>query len=94
MNETVLREHYQKRGFSGEQTAEAVAAVQSLERWLAENDSALETATQDLVRRYIRLLIDEKRNTMEALLAMARYFYLTGRNGIYIYFTCFSAAPA
>jgi hypothetical protein len=41
----------------------------------------------NLIRSYIRLLIDEGRNTMEALLAMARYFYLTGRNEIYIYFT-------
>jgi len=87
MNQTLLREHYQKRGFSEAEAAEAVLFVQSLESWLAEKSASLEAATQDHIRGYIRLLIDEQRNTMEALLAMARYFYLTGRNEIYIYFT-------
>ncbi len=87
MNETILKEHYQKRKFSTEQTDEAVAAVHALEDWLSVNNGTLETATPELIRSYIRLLIDQKRNTMEALLAMARYFYLTGRNETYIYFT-------
>lgn len=87
MNETVLREHYQKRGFSGDQAAEAVAEVQSLENWLICRNATLETVAPNLIRSYIRSLIDEHRNTPEALLAMARYFYLTGRNEIYIYFT-------
>ncbi len=87
MNETILKDYYQKREFSTEQAAEAVAAVHALENWLSTKNVTLETVMPKLIRSYIRLLIDEKRNTMEALLAMARYFYLTGCNETYIYFT-------
>ena len=87
MNETVLTEHYQKRGFSRELAAQAVDCVRSLSTFLVASGSTLETASSCEIRSFIRLLIREKRNTLENLLALARYFYLTGRNEIYIYFT-------
>lgn len=87
MNETILRDHYQKRGFPADLADDAVATVRALEDWLSGQNASLETATPSLIRIYIRLLIDQKRNTMESLLAMARYFYLTGCNETYIYFT-------
>ncbi len=87
MNEQVLRDYYKKRGFSAELASEAVVAVLELEGWLSERHKTLETAVTDDIRSYIRLLIDEKRNSAEALLALARYVYLTGRKDIYVYFT-------
>ena len=87
MQETVLTEHYKKRGFSPELAAEAVEDVRALESHLAADSLTLETAAVGDVRAYVRLLIERERNDLETLLALARYFYLTGRGELYIYFT-------
>ncbi|MEN6339605.1 MAG: hypothetical protein ABFD03_05720 [Clostridiaceae bacterium] len=70
MNETVLNEHYQKRGFSRELAAQAVDCVRSLSTFLVASGSTLETASSCEIRSFIRLLIREKRNTLENLLAL------------------------
>ncbi|HWQ96522.1 MAG TPA: hypothetical protein VN538_00315 [Clostridia bacterium] len=87
MNEQVLREHYKKRGFSAELTDEAVAAVRALEERLHEQEETLESAGIPPIRAHIRSMIESGGVTLEALLALGRYFYLTGRNDIYVYFT-------
>ena len=87
MNESILRAHYAKRGFSEDTTMQAVGSVQRLERWLTQHGSSLETALQEDIRNYISMLIENRQNTPDALLALARYFYLTNRNEIYVYFT-------
>ncbi len=87
MNEQILRAHYEKRGFSEQLAQEAVASVQALEHRLVSRGASLETAAVDDIRAYIQTLIESGTNTEEALLALARYFYLTGRNEIYVYFT-------
>lgn len=87
MNETILKEHYQKRNFTSEQANRAVESVRALEAHLAGRGVSLESAAVGDVRAYLDLLIREKRCSLEDLLAMARYFYLTGRNELYIYFT-------
>jgi len=87
MNETILKEHYEKRNFTAEQTGLAVESVRALEAYLSGRNTSLENADIGAVRAYLDLLIHEKRCSLEALLAMARYFFLTGRNEIYIYFT-------
>jgi hypothetical protein len=87
MNEQILRDHYEKRGFSAANADGAVDAVHALEAWLSVREKTLETAQTDDIRTFIRMLIDEKRNSADTLLALARYFYLTGRNAVYVYFT-------
>lgn len=87
MNEQVLRDHYKKRGFSAELTDEAVAAVRALEERLRAQAESLESAGVPPIRAHIRSLIESGGVTLEALLAQGRYFYLTGRNDIYVYFT-------
>lgn len=87
MNEQILRAHYNKRGFSEKLAQEAVESVQSLERWLKTRGASLESAVKGDIRAYISHLIGEGKNSPEALLALARYFYLTGRSEIYVYFT-------
>lgn len=87
MNETILKEHYQKRNFTSDQTMQAVETVRTLETYLSSRDTSLENTGINDIRAYLDLLIREKRCSLEDLLAMARYFFLTGRNEIYIYFT-------
>ena len=87
MQETVLTEHYKKRGFSVDLAAEAVESVRALESHLAASGLTFETADAGDIRAYVRLLIEQGKNELETLLALVRYFYLTGRGEIYIYFT-------
>ncbi|MEZ4509166.1 MAG: hypothetical protein R2912_08175 [Eubacteriales bacterium] len=86
MNEQ-LWDYYAKRGFSAEQADEAVCAVRVLESWLVPRTKSLDDVGVSQIRDYIRLLIEQNRNSPESLLAHARYFYLSGRNEIYVYFT-------
>ena len=87
MNEQILRDHYKKRGYSDVVTDEAVTAVCALQSFLEERSSSLEKTNREEIRGYLTLLILQEKNTLETLLALARYFYLTGRNKIYVYFT-------
>ncbi|MEA4914919.1 MAG: hypothetical protein VB061_10145 [Christensenella sp.] len=87
MNEQILRDHYAKRGFSIQEADEAVASVRELQAWLEARQQSLEHATRDQIRAYIKVLINDQRNTLGTLLALARYFYLTGQTDLYVYFT-------
>lgn len=87
MNEQILREHYEMRGFSEELSREAVASVQALEHWLLSRGVLLESASKYDIRAYIQSLIKAETNSHETLLALARYFYLTDRSDLYVYFT-------
>jgi hypothetical protein len=87
MNEQILRDYYKKRGFSLELTDEAVAAVRALEERLHAQAETLESADVPQIRAQIRSMMDSGGVTLEALLAQGRYFYLTGRNDIYVYYT-------
>lgn len=87
MNEQVLRDYYKKRGFSAGLTDEAVAAVCALEDWLHARAETLESAGVPQIRAQIRSMMDSGGVTLETLLAQGRYFYLTSRNDIYVYYT-------
>ncbi len=86
MNEQILRDHYKKRGFSDAAADEAVSAVKELQSYLEARLLSLETAGCKDIRAYISDLILQEKNTLDTLLALARCFYLTGRNEIYVYF--------
>ncbi|MDD4312359.1 MAG: hypothetical protein PHW41_07755 [Eubacteriales bacterium] len=55
--------------------------------WLEARQQTLNTATREQIRAYLDAFMDERRNTPEALLALARYFNLIGRSELYVYFT-------
>lgn len=103
MDRSKLMAYYQKRGFNQEVTQAACDYVQNFESWLSDdktkidqdvkqttettNISTLETTTIDTLRTYIQVLIDQDQNQLDRLLALARYFYITERNDLYLYFT-------
>lgn len=86
MNQTVLREHYQRRGFSPEITDHAIKAVERFERHL-ETGFTLETIPVKALKGNLQGLIDRHENDLESLLAIARYVHLVGRMDLYIYMT-------
>ncbi len=87
MKEELLRTYYAKRGFSDLATEGAVSAVKTLENALMEKQRTLEEVTVADIREHVKTLIATDRNTIDHLQALARYFYLTDRKDIYIYFT-------
>ncbi|MBN2851640.1 MAG: hypothetical protein JXQ23_02755 [Clostridia bacterium] len=87
MNREILIDLYRKRGFSEEKTSDAINQVFQLEVFLSHNALTLTTAEEKDIEEYVDLLIVEKKNNLETILALARYFYVINRQNIYIYFT-------
>ena len=84
MNESLLEAYYQKRGFSENELKEALNVIKTAESHFADKEMTFGSATVDDVRAYVH---EMRPLELNALLAMARYFYLIGQNEIYIYFT-------
>jgi hypothetical protein len=87
MRENKFVEFLEKRNQSEEAIEAAVNDVKDFEMYLAASGSALEMTEVDDIKGYMKKLIKEERNTMERLVALARYFYVTGHNEVFIYFT-------
>lgn len=86
MDNNLLKEYYQKRGFSDGEAIAAVDAVQRLEGFLSLSGTDLAQATVDQIAAYALGIPAGQPDGREALLAMARYFYLIHANDVYVYF--------
>ena len=87
LREKELREYYRGRGFGEDDAESAVAAVREFEGHLRARGASLESVDVDDVKGYVSLLISEGRNSMDRLLAIARYCYVAKKDDAYIYFT-------
>jgi hypothetical protein len=65
----------------------AVGYVKEFEAYLAEAGVGLDSFAVADLKDYASRLIDKKKNSMERLLALARYAYMAGLNEVFIYFT-------
>lgn len=87
MKEEEFVEFLRERKQPEEAIAPAVVYVKEFETYLAERGVNLESFTLADLKSYVSKLIDTDKNTMERLLALARYTYMAGLNEIFIYFT-------
>ena len=87
MKEKAFRSYLKGRKLSEIGIESAVAAVSEFERYLGKRKITLKSAGVDVLRDYIRLLIEENKNSEDRLVAIARYCYLAKKNDLYIYFT-------
>lgn len=87
MLEGDFRELCEERGLDAEGTDAAVGSVRAFEEFLAGRGRSLEEMTVDDVRDHLSDLIDRGLNTMERLVALARYTNMIRRNEAYVYFT-------
>jgi hypothetical protein len=85
MRETEFRRYLARRGFELAVLDESVMAISDLEKHLKHENKTLNSATQEDLRNYLDRLISEDRNTLDCLLAIARYFWLTKRDSLYTY---------
>jgi hypothetical protein len=87
MNEREFKEYLQNRGQDEAQIENAVEAVLDFEDALKEEGKALDSTTLQDIRNYLALLVSQKENSPERIVALARYFHANDRNDLYIYFT-------
>jgi hypothetical protein len=85
--EKEFRQYLQERKLSAESADFAVKAIRELEEYLAKKNTSFESAGLDALKDYISLLMDEDKNSMDRLLAIARYCNLAKKNDYYVYFT-------
>ncbi|MDD5529003.1 MAG: DUF6144 family protein [bacterium] len=86
MDEKKLRNLYTKMQYNSKITDAAVKSIRELEKYLHQEKKMFETVTVEDIKKYIIKLLENKQNSIERILAIARYFYLLNRKEIYVYF--------
>ena len=84
--ETEFRKHLKARGLSAENADFAVSAVNEFEEYLEKKKTSFDSAGLDTLKDYVSLLIKEGKNSMDRLVAIARYCNFAKNNDYYIYF--------
>ena len=84
--ENEFRKYLQERKLSAENADFAVSAVREFEEYLKEKGTTFESAGLGVLKEYVSLLIEEGKNSMDRLLAIARYCNLARKNEYYVYF--------
>ena len=87
MKEIAFRKFLEGRKLGAAKIESTVGAVREFEKYLKKRKATLKSANLDMLRDYISLLIQEKKNSRDGLIAIARYCYFAKRNDLYIYFT-------
>lgn len=86
MKYKLLKELYEKRNLENELES-AISSVNALKSYLLKKNSSLKDCTLGELESYLDILIQGKKNDINTLLAMARYFYTSKQDELYIYFT-------
>ena len=87
MKEKLLKDLYSKRGYTKEKTEEAFFYVSEFEEYLKKKQKDWKQVDTEDVENYLSYLIENKMNSLDRILALARYFHLINKKEIYIYFT-------
>jgi hypothetical protein len=80
-----FRKYLQLRRQASKDIAFSIESVSYFEEYLKREKSTLESATVDLLRRYISQLIKKRENSEDRFIAIARYFYYIKKNDLYVY---------
>ncbi len=85
MKESEFRERLKQRGLSEENADFAVGAVREFEDYLENRKMSFESAGLDELKGYVSLLINEGRNSLDRLIAIARYCGFIKKNDYFVY---------
>jgi len=86
MQEKGFRDFCSKRKLSKEATESAVTAVREFEEQLRMNGKTFESAAVEDLKEHVSLLMSQGKNSIDRLLALARYSNVVKKNEFYIYF--------
>ncbi len=84
--EKEFTEYLVERGSSPEQVKAAVNAVKEAIKYFKAEGKKLEKASVEDFKGYVQKLMDEGKNTEDALLGLGRYVYFLDRKEVWIYF--------
>ena len=84
-NEDEFVKHLQQRGLSRKQVDFCLGAVKEFEQHLEKEGTSLDSVTVPMLRHYVALLMAEGKNSMDRLIAVARYCGFAKKNGLFIY---------
>lgn len=87
MWEEHFKKYYSECGKEEKEIDEAVYYVHEFEEHLKTSGKNIETITLPELKEYISLLTMEEKNIMERLWSIAKYYDVTNRKDLYIYFT-------
>jgi len=87
MNTDSFVKLYKDRGYDDKTIDKAVSELIQAEKFLRQQDAKLDKVSVDMIKDYIKYLIDSNKNNLDTLLALARYFYVIKNNDVYIHFT-------
>lgn len=85
MKEIQFRNYLQERKLTTEEANLSVNSIKEFEDYLEEKKMSFETAGLDTLVEYISLLSEEDKNSMNRLVAIARYCNITKKDDYYIY---------
>lgn len=85
MMECEFRKHLNGRGLSAETIDFSVTAVKELEKYLKKNRKTFNAANRDVLKGYVSSLIEAGSNSLERLVALARYCGFARKNDCLIY---------
>ena len=85
MKEIQFRNYLKKRNLTKEEANLTVNSVKEFEDYLEKKKMSFETAGLDTLVEYISLLIEENKNSMNRLVAIARYCSITKKDDYYVY---------
>ena len=83
--ESEFRKHLKGRGLNEETADFSVTAVRAFEAYLKQRKTSFESAGLDTLKDYVSLLIRENKNSMDRLVALARYYRFARKNDHFIY---------
>jgi len=85
LRESEFRKRLKKRGLSEKNADFAVNAVKEFEDYLKKRKASFKSAGLDELKNYVSLLIKEGRNSMNRLIALARYCSFAKKNDYFVY---------
>lgn len=80
-------DYYEKKQFSDDQVEAGIRALTRAEGMLMKQGTCLDKATLPQIRILLDQWILDKTNDEASILALSRYFYLTNKTELYLYFT-------
>ncbi len=85
MKKTEYTEFLRSRNIDDDTINSALENVADFETYLAKADRNIDSVQIPSVKEYFNELIAVEKNTMQQFRDLARYFYMTGQNEVYIY---------
>ena len=85
MKEIEFRKRLKKRGLDEKNIAFSVSAVREFEEYLEKRKTSLESAGLDKLKSYVSSLITENKNSLDRLIALARYCGFVKKNDYFVY---------